>query len=54
VRNLVVQTNGASGGWQVFFDLAGAGDHRTDLRLRLQPGPEPASETWSYDYQKSN
>jgi periplasmic glucans biosynthesis protein len=54
VRNLVVQTNDASGGWQVFFDLAGAGDNRTELRLRLQSGEEPASETWVYDYQKSN
>jgi periplasmic glucans biosynthesis protein len=54
VRNLVVQTNDASGGWQVFFDLTGAGDNRTDLRLRLQPGSEPVSETWVYDYQKSN
>ena len=54
VRNLVVQTNEASGGWQVFFDLAGVGDSRTELRLRLQPGQEPASETWVYDYQKSN
>jgi periplasmic glucans biosynthesis protein len=33
VRNLVVQTNDASGGWQVFFDLAGAGDNRSELRL---------------------
>jgi periplasmic glucans biosynthesis protein len=54
VRNLVVQTNDASGGWQVFFDLAGAGDNRTELRLRLQSGEEPVSETWVYDYQKSN
>ena len=38
VRNLVVQTNDASGGWRVFFDLAGAGDKRTEMRLRLQPG----------------
>jgi glucans biosynthesis protein len=53
-RNLVVQTNEAIGGWQVFFDLAGAGDSRTELRLHLQPGEEPASETWVYDYQKSN
>lgn len=54
VRNLVVQTNDASGGWQVFFDLAGAGDNRSELRLRLQPGEEPVGETWVYDYQKSN
>jgi glucans biosynthesis protein len=54
VRNLVVQTNDAIGGWQVFFDLAGVSDNRTELRLRLQPGAEPASETWVYDYQKSN
>jgi periplasmic glucans biosynthesis protein len=54
VRNLVVQTNEASGGWQVFFDLAGAGDNRTELRLRMQPGEEPVSESWIYDYQKSN
>jgi len=54
VQNLVIQTNDASGGWQVFFDLAGAGDNRTELRLRLQPGTEPVSETWVYDYQKSN
>jgi glucans biosynthesis protein len=53
-RNLVVQTNEASGGWQVFFDLAGTGDDQTDLRLCLQAGQEPASETWVYDYQKSN
>jgi glucans biosynthesis protein len=54
VRNLVVQTNDASGGWQVFFDLAGVGDNRSELRLHLQPGAEPVSETWVYDYQKSN
>jgi periplasmic glucans biosynthesis protein len=54
VRNPVVQTNEVSGGWQVFFDLAGAGDNRTEMRLRLQPGAEPVSETWVYDYQKSN
>ena len=54
VRNLVVQTNDASGGWQVFFDLTGAGNNRTELRLRLQSGEEPVSEIWAYDYQKSN
>ncbi len=54
VRNLVVQTNDASGGWRVFFDVAGAGDKRTELRLRLEEGAEPMSETWVYDYQKSN
>ena len=54
VKNLVVQTNDATGGWQVFFDLAGAGDNRTELRLRLEPGQQPLSETWVYDYQKSN
>jgi len=54
VQNMVVQTNDAIGGWQVFFDLAGAGDHRTELRLHLQPGMDPVSETWVYDYQKSN
>jgi glucans biosynthesis protein len=54
VRNLVVQTNDASGGWQVFFDLAGAGDNRSELRLRLQPEDERLGETWFYDYQKSN
>jgi glucans biosynthesis protein len=54
VRNLVVETNDAVGGWQVFFDLAGVSDNRTELRLHLQPGSEPASETWVYDYQKSN
>jgi len=54
VQNLVVQTNDAIGGWQVFFDLTGAGDNRTELRLRLQLGDEPVSESWVYDYQKSN
>lgn len=54
IKNLVVQTNDATGGWQVFFDLAGAGDNRTELRLRLEPGHDPLSETWVYDYQKSN
>jgi glucans biosynthesis protein len=54
VRNLVVQTNDASGGWRAVFDLAGAGDNRTELRLRLEDGNEPVSETWVYDYQKSN
>jgi glucans biosynthesis protein len=54
VRNAVIQTNAASGGWQVFFDLAGAGDNRTELKLRLQPDQQTASETWVYDYQKSN
>jgi periplasmic glucans biosynthesis protein len=54
VQNLVVQTNDATGGWQVFFDLDGAGDKRTQLRLRLQPGGDPVGETWVYDYQKSN
>jgi glucans biosynthesis protein len=54
VQNLVVQTNDGSGGWQIFFDLAGAGDNKSLLRLRLQPGNEPVGETWAYDYQKSN
>jgi periplasmic glucans biosynthesis protein len=54
IRNLIVQTNDASGGWQAFFDLTGAGDKRAELRLRLQSGNEPESETWVYDYQKSN
>jgi glucans biosynthesis protein len=54
VQNLIVQTNDASGGWQVFFDLAGVGDKRSELRLRLQSGDELVSETWVYDYQKSN
>ena len=54
VKNLVIQTNDATGGWQVFFDLPGAGDKQTDLRLRLQPGGKPASETWVYNYQKSD
>jgi glucans biosynthesis protein len=54
VQNLVVQTNDGSGGWQVFFDLAGAGENRSQLRLSLQPGEEPVGETWVYDYQKSN
>jgi glucans biosynthesis protein len=54
VQNLIVQTNDAAGGWQVFFDLLGAGDKRTALRLRLQAGNQPESETWVYDYQKSN
>jgi periplasmic glucans biosynthesis protein len=54
VRNLVVQTNDEIGGWQVFFDLAGAGDNRAELRLQLQAGGQPESETWVYDYQKSN
>jgi periplasmic glucans biosynthesis protein len=53
-QNVTVQTNDASGGWQVFFDLVGAGDSRSELKLRLQPGPQSASETWVYDYQKSN
>jgi periplasmic glucans biosynthesis protein len=54
VQNLVVQTNGAIGGWQAFFDLDGVGDKGADLRLRLQSGNDPASETWVYDYNKSN
>jgi len=54
VQNLIVQTNDASGGWQAFFDLVGARDNRAELRLRLQSGNEPESETWVYDYQKSN
>jgi glucans biosynthesis protein len=54
VQNLIVQTNDASGGWQVFFDLVGAADKRAELRLHLQSGNELESETWVYDYQKSN
>jgi glucans biosynthesis protein len=54
VRNLVVQTNDAIGGWRVFFDLTGGGDNRTELRFRLEAAGEPMSETWVYDYQKSN
>jgi glucans biosynthesis protein len=54
VRDLVVQTNDASGGWRAFFELAGAGDNRTELRLRLEVGNAPVSETWVYEYQKSN
>lgn len=53
-QNIVVQTNDASGGWQVFFDLAGEEGKRTELRLRLQADNQPESETWIYDYQKSN
>ena len=49
-----MQTNDASGGWRVFFDVAGAGDNRNQLRFRLEDGNEPVSETWVYDYQKSN
>jgi glucans biosynthesis protein len=52
VRNLVTQTNSATGGWQVFFDLAGVGDNKS--KLRLQPGDENVGEAWVYDYQKSN
>jgi periplasmic glucans biosynthesis protein len=54
MRTLVVQTNDAVGGWRVFFDLAGAGDEKTELRVQLRDGPEALSETWVYDYQKSN
>ncbi len=54
VRNLIVQTNDGTGGWQVFFDLTGAGDNRSQLQLRLRPGNDPVGETWVYDYQKSN
>jgi periplasmic glucans biosynthesis protein len=54
VRNLVVQTNDAIGGWRVFFDLTQAGDNRAQLQLRLREGKDPVSETWAYDYQKSN
>jgi glucan biosynthesis protein len=54
IQNLIVQTNEASGGWQAFFDLVGAGDKRAELRLHLQSGNEMESETWVYDYQKSN
>jgi hypothetical protein len=38
VQNLVVQTNDASGGWQVFFDLAGAGDKRANCGCTCNPG----------------
>ena len=54
VRNLVAQTNDANGGWQIFFDLVGAGENRSQMRMRLQPGGDPVGETWVYDYQKSN
>jgi glucans biosynthesis protein len=54
VQNLIVQTNDASGGWQAFFDLVGAADKRAELRLHLQSGSKLESETWIYDYQKSN
>jgi glucan biosynthesis protein len=54
VQNLVLQTNEAVGGWQVFFDLDGAGDSRSQIQLRLQPGGRSISENWVYDYQKSN
>lgn len=53
-QNVIVQTNDASGGWQVFFDLAGEEDKRTELRLRLEADHHPESETWIYDYQKQN
>ncbi len=54
VKNVVVETNEAVGGWQVFFDLVGAGDNRTEVRLHLQPKDQPVSETWIYDFQKLN
>ncbi|HEY3853746.1 MAG TPA: glucan biosynthesis protein G [Verrucomicrobiae bacterium] len=54
VKNLVVQTNDATGGWQAVFDLEGSGEGRTELRMRLLPGARPVGETWIYDYQKSN
>ena len=54
VHNLVVQTNDATGGWRVFFDLAQSGENRSELKLSLHDGERPVSETWSYDYHKSN
>ena len=51
LRNLVTQTNEVTGGWRVFFDLTGAGTESVDLRLVLQDGSQPISETWVYYFQ---
>ena len=42
VRNLVVQTNDASGGWQVFLISPARATIELELRLRLQPGADAA------------
>jgi glucans biosynthesis protein len=52
VRNLVVQDNDVTGGWRVFFDLAGELEEETDLQAWLLKGNQAISETWIYRYQK--
>ena len=52
VRNLVVQKNDITGGWRVFFDLAGELNEDTDLRAFLLNGNQTISETWVYRYQR--
>jgi periplasmic glucans biosynthesis protein len=48
IKNLVSQLNDVTGGWRVFFDLEGAGKDLTEIRLTLDAGERPASETWIY------
>ena len=50
IRNLVVQKNDITGGWRVFFDLAGELGEETDLRALLINGNQTISGTWIYRY----
>jgi glucans biosynthesis protein len=52
VSNLVAQPNPVTGGWRVFFDLAGAGSEPVEMRLHLARGSKAVSETWVYHYRK--
>jgi glucans biosynthesis protein len=52
LRNVVTQTNEATGGWRVFFDLAGITSDPAELRLSLKTKNQTISETWVYHYQK--
>lgn len=52
IQNLVVQENDVTGGWRVFFDLAGELGEENDLRALLLKGSQAISETWVYRYQK--
>jgi periplasmic glucans biosynthesis protein len=47
-RNLVVQTNDATGGWRAFFDLVDSGSEEVDLRAVLSLRERVLSETWVY------
>jgi glucans biosynthesis protein len=51
IRNLMVQTNQAAGGYRASFELSGAPGQPADLRLYLHSAEKVLSETWLYHLQ---